>query len=151
MFNRILRNSLLFTAGLTALLIGSLPSCTKDKPIAIPSVPYHDTLAMLTNKRWSLNQIWQDMNNNQRIDNGEVISGLGFPTFYRFYTNGTVTDSTEKYLSRTGSWNFVNYHTTFSIKWTSIAIDQHQILYLDDSLLTTKRLGTNETWYMKTL
>jgi hypothetical protein len=135
---------------LPALLAGAmLQSCSKDK-VVVPNVPYADTTGILTGNKWHLVQFWEDMNNNERIDSGEIIADPLYYTAYLFYTNGVVRDSTAKATSRTGTWYYKdNYKTAFYTHWDSRNTDLHYIRFLDDSTLTTKRSGTNETWYFK--
>ena len=83
-----------------------LPSCSKTNPVNLQA-PYVDTFGMLTSHHWTLDHFWYDMNNNNRIDSGEIVPGLDFKTVYIFQANGLLEDSTAAYLSKSGGWSFL--------------------------------------------
>ncbi len=149
MINRILRVSILFTA-LVIFISGIITSCNKGSatPVPLPIPAVVDTTRILTSHQWNLSQIWKDMNNNQHIDSGEMIPGFVFSTIYIIYANGWVKDSTYFSLSRTGSWYYKdNYHSSIYFKWSASDVQLHTIQLLNDSMLNTRRITTDETWY----
>lgn len=146
MRNRIVRNNLLLICLLTVFLT-SMVSCSKTKTPVI-SVPYVDTMGLLTAHKWTLEKFWFDMNNNGRIDSGETVYGLDFVHVYSFSAEGALRDSTVAYLNRTGTWTFKdNTKTAFYCNWNATTIDLYYIINISGTALLTKRYGTNESWY----
>lgn len=141
-----MRHHLLFLCFLTCLLSGLVQSCSKGVT-AVIKMPYTDTAGMLTGHKWLLTQLWYDMNNNGRIDSGELVNGFDFVDVYSFSPGGSLADSSVSYLSRTGSWSFQGgYHTTIQCSWTGSS-DSYYLVGISDSTLVARRLTTDETWY----
>ena len=140
---RLSRTNMLI-AFILPLLLQSCSKGTAYKAI----IPYADTTGMLTGSHWAVAHFWYDMNNNGHIDSGEVINGFDFLTVYSFSASGALRDSTAPYLSRTGTWSYSGgYKNAILCRWNATTSDLHYIISITDTTLTTKRWGTNETWY----
>ena len=141
-----LRHNLLMLLLLVSGITGLMQSCSKGVT-PVYKTPFMDTTSLLTGSNWEVSKLWFDMNNNGRIDSGELVNGFDFTTVYIFSPNGTLQDSTVPYLQQTGTWAFQgNTHTAFYCNWPNTT-DLYKIVNITDSTLVAKLIGTDQTWY----
>ncbi len=138
----------LLSLTLLIVLAAVMPSC-KKKQVATATVPYADTLTLLSKHKWYVDHIWADYNNNGIADSAlsELIPGTTLFRVYTFARKGDFSDSTPGKVLY-GTWHFKGA-TKDSVYITIDTIGNylHSILSISEDAMVTKKWGSLERWY----
>ncbi len=138
----------LLSLTLLIVLVAVMPSC-KKKQVTTATVPYADTLTLLSKHKWYVDHIWADYNNNGIADSAlsELIPGTTLFRVYTFARKGDFSDSTPGKVLY-GTWYFKGA-TKDSVYITIDTIGNylHSILSISEDAMVTKKWGSLERWY----